>query len=224
MHLVYFLGIDGSGKTTHAEASVKWLKERGVKATVIHFYKNPTVKFLSTIKRKITRKSYIYIDESKKAYSKHLQRDVPAWTGKYDKNTQFSRIRPYLTLLDNIVYALTHILLKIIQGYDVVICDRFLFDYFLKYKLIGYSVKGLETIYRRLIPKYGICFDVSPKETYSKRRDLEPLSFSYYVEARNIYHKIAEEHEFPILDTTEQPFDVVQNEVNRYFVRVLGVL
>jgi len=196
-NVIYFCGIDGSGKSTHAEETVRIFSEKGVKIASEHFFKNPLVKSLSSIKRRVIA----HKKEETVTYSPEFKRRV--------KRHFLPKLRAYFVFVDNILYIGLKLLVHKLRG-EWTIADRFFYDYYLRLKLLGYNVKGLGFIYERLFPKYGVVFDVSPEIAYSRRREHPRW---YYEKARAKYLEIAEKNEYPVLKT-ERPFEVVQKELN----------
>lgn len=196
--VIYFCGIDGSGKTTHAKETVKIFSGRGVKITTEHFFKNPLVTFLSSVKRRFIG----WKKEETVTYSPDFTRHV--------KKHFLPKLRAYFILLDNLFYVGLKLLWHKLKG-EWVIADRFFYDYYLRLKLLDYNVKGLNTIYERLFPKRGVVFDINPKLAYLRRRE-HPMW--YYVKAREKYLELAEKHCYPVLQT-EKPFESVQEELNK---------
>ncbi len=198
--VVYFCGIDGSGKSTHAEETVNFFRGRGIRIVCEHFFKNPLVSFLSGIKRKAGISKREEVVTYSPEFEKHVKRHL------------LPKMRAYLVFLDNLFYIGSKILWHKLRG-EWVIADRFFYDYFLRLKLLGYNVRGLGGIYGRLFPKYGVTLDLAPQIAYRKRRE-HPVW--YYVKAREEYLKIAEKRKYPIF-RTDRPFNEVQREINKYF-------
>ena len=196
-NVIYFCGIDGSGKSSHAEETVRIFSEKGVKIASEHFFKNPLVKFLSNIKRKVIT----YKEEETVTYSPDFHRHV--------KRHFLPKLRAYFVFIDNVFYIGFKLLLHKLRG-EWIIADRFFYDYYLRLKLLGYNVRGLGFIYERLFPKYGVTFDVRPEIAYSRRREHPRW---YYEKAREKYLEIARKNGYPVLKT-ERPFEVVQEELN----------
>ena len=202
--VVYFCGVDASGKSAHAEETVRWLSGKGLNIVCESFFKNPTVAFFSNLKRRMRISKMEEAVTGSPRFEEHVKRHF------------WPKIRAYLIFLDNLVYIGPKLLWHKLKG-EWVIADRFFYDYFLRLKLLGYNVKGLEWVYRLLFPKYGIVFDISPELAYERRREHPKW---YYVKAREEYLRIAEEHNYPIL-RTDRPFEEVQKEINQYFEGIM---
>lgn len=197
--VIYFCGIDGSGKSTHAEETVKVFRDKGLKIVTEHFFKNPLVTPLSKIKNK----TKISKREETLTYTPQFERHV--------RRHLLPKFRAYLIFLDNLIYIGSKLLWHKLKG-EWIIADRFFFDYFLRLKLLGYKVRGLERIYRRLFPKYGVVFDVAPDIAFKRREEHPPW---YYVKARKEYLEISSRFNYPVL-RTDKPFDEVQVELKRH--------
>lgn len=102
-----------------------------------------------------------------------------------------------------------------------VICDRYFYDYYIRFKTLGYPVpKILEQLVYKLTPNPHLLmvFDVNPLISYRRRKGEHPLW--YYVHARKEYLKIACKKEAIVINT-ERPFDKIQEIINKVIEGVL---
>ncbi len=200
--IIVFTGIDGSGKTSHSKVTAEWLRMQGIDCVYYHFFRHPIVTSLSILKAKILRKP---VYGSKITYSSEFRRSL---------KRPSAMLRPLIQLIDNWVYIGSRLLLNILRG-RWVICDRYFYDYYIRFKCLGYIFpRFLEFIVYKLTPRPHllVVFDVNPLISYKRREGEHPIW--YYILARREYHRLARELGGVILNT-QRPFDVVQAILNK---------
>ncbi|MCD6514931.1 MAG: hypothetical protein J7L07_08395 [Candidatus Odinarchaeota archaeon] len=200
----YLGGTDGAGKTTHSRLLAKWFNEQGIPATPLHLFRNPILTLLS---KTIHRGTFVKGFDYSLAHRRRIKRSV------------FSRLRPYILLLDNLLYILIKVWAERIKGKRVVIADRHFFDYILRHKLLDYPTNGLEWIYKRLMPKHGAILDV-PIEVVLKRRVQHPVW--YHKKAKEEFKKLAKEKNYIIIDTSKS-IEYVHKKLRHYVLKCLGL-
>jgi len=200
---IAFLGIDGSGKSTHVKATFHTLKKAGIRAKVVPFNK------------------YIFLDKlaisfrGKRLTSKTIK-------GTYTvKLTPLRAIRPWLSFVDNLLYYI-YTSLYTLRGY-VIIYDRFIWSTFIKYKALGYPVNILLKMSFLIKPTYAIVLDipaeVSLQKIYSRKYHLRyPLYVLKYERLK--YLALAKRFKYPIIDS-RKPYSYVQNIIDREVLRML---
>jgi dTMP kinase len=188
---VAFLGIDGSGKSSHAAATKDWLKDRGYYCQLMPFHRYLFVERLSSSRKRVEEGSR--------------------------SNRKGNPLRAFVSLLDNL---LLHVLTAFGAGVEgkVVLYDRFIWSTHVKYKALRYPVRPLAFLYLLPRPKTAIVFDI-PVGRSLKVIDIRAQHTRYAPEIldseRNSYLQIAEERGYPILDSTRD-FGAVQNEIESY--------
>lgn len=200
----YLGGTDGAGKSTHSRLLAKWLNKHNIPATSLHLFRNPILSLLS--KAAHGGKAVRGID-----YSLAHRRRV--------KRSFLSRLRPYVLLLDNLLYITTKVWIERIKGKRIVVADRYFFDYILRHKLLGYPIDGLEWIYKRLMPRHGAILDV-PLEVVLKRRFQHPAW--YHKKAKEEFKKLAKEKNYAIFDTSKN-IDYVHRKLRLHVLKCLGI-
>ncbi len=202
--IIVFTGIDGSGKTSHSKVTAQWLRSRGIDCVYYHFFKHPIVTALSLLKARLT-KSPVYDYTSKITYTQEFRRGL---------KRPSAMLRPLIQLIDNWIYIGTRLIWNILRG-RWVICDRYFYDYYIRFKCLGYIYpKILEKIVYKLSPRPHllVVFDVNPLISYERRAGEHPIW--YYILARREYLRLARELGGYIVNT-QRPFNEVQEILNR---------
>jgi len=206
--IIVFTGIDGSGKSSHSKVTVEYLRSLGIDCVCYHFFKHPIVSALSILKAKIRRKpvrgcDYVYTEE----FRRGLRRPS-------------AFLRPILQYVDNWVYIGGKLILNMLRG-RWVICDRYFYDYYIRFKCLGYPIpRFLEFLVYKLTPRPSLLLvlDTNPLLSYERRKHEHPLW--YYVLARREYLKLAERMNGIVINTM-RPFDVVQVIINKVIEKTL---
>ena len=211
--LIVFTGMDGSGKTSHSRETENFLRGMGVNCITYHWFKHVLVSTISITYAKLLKKPIIT--------HKHA-RGRQVYTDKFRRRirTSVAIFRPLLQLLDNWIFIGTTLLINMLKG-RWVICDRYFYDYYIRFKVLGYPVpRIIEWLVYSLTPSPHllIIFDVNPLISYKRRREEHPLW--YYVYARKEYFKLAKTKKAVIINT-ERPFKEVQRTVNRLITKML---
>jgi dTMP kinase len=198
---VAFLGIDGSGKSSHAVVTGKWLEANGYPCTVMPFHRYLFVERLSAI--------------SSTARGRR---------GRGEKQV-FRRggnpLRPVLSLLDNLVLQLSSSLGCRLEG-RVVVYDRFIWSTYVKYKALGYPVRAISGLYLAPKPTFALVLDV-PVEKSLRVID-ERVAHIHYSRTvlhaeREEYLKIAKRRGYPVIDATAT-FEQVQARIEYHLQSV----
>jgi dTMP kinase len=198
---IAFLGIDGSGKSSHATATGDWLAERGYRCSVMPFHRYLFVERLSAISS--------------------AARGGSGKGGKYTFKRGGNPLRPVLSLVDNLVLQLTSSLGCRLEG-RVVIYDRFIWSTFIKYKALGYPVKPISWLYLSPKPTSAIILDI-PVEKSLHVID-ERVSHIHYPKhvlelEREEYLEIARRNGYRVIQASA-PFDEVQEKIQSHLAAV----
>jgi dTMP kinase len=207
---VALLGIDGSGKSSHAAVCGDWFRDRGYLVTSMPFHR------------------YLFVERLARISSSARGGSSPSRSssGRYSGRNP---IRPVLSLADNLVLQLWSSIGCRAEG-RVVIYDRFIWSTFIKYEALGYPVKPLSSLYLLPRPRSAIVLDV-PVDKSLKVIDERGATHIHYPREvleteRARYLSIARRNGYPIIDATEA-FDSVQMKIEQHltalFPQVRGV-
>ena len=198
---IVLTGCDGSGKSSHARETARWLNEQGIEATYFHFFRNPILKRLSLLKRSLTRVSEGEADTYTPEFRRHVRKHF------------LPKLRPFICYLDNWAYISYVFLKNMLKGRWVVV-DRYFYDFYVRFKCLGYPMPGfLKWLFTRAVlkPAIAITLDVRPEISSARRKD---NPYWYHVKARGEHARLSEELHHPKINT-ERPFEIVQEEINK---------
>ncbi len=195
---VALLGIDGSGKSSHASLTRRWLEERGYRSILIPFHR------------------YLFVETLSAARSSSRRQRT---------SRGGNPLRPLLSLVDNL---LLHFLSSFgcrVEG-TVVLYDRFIWSTYIKYLALGYPVRPLSIFYLSLRPRYAIVLDVpvgkSLKVISSREAHIRYPSSVLETE-RQLYIAIARKRGYPVIDSTRDS-DTVQNQIEQHLSTLFPVV
>jgi len=195
---IALLGIDGSGKSTHARELTKWLMNEGYKVKLVEFSR------------------YLFVDKlALKLRGQRITKETIS--GKYMPRLNLLRMmRPWLSLLDNILYLLLSYI-DVLRGY-IVIYDRYIWSTFIKYEALGYPVKPIKRIVMFIRPNYGILLDVPVHisiRRINERKYHLPYPSSILMKERVEYLKLALNFRYPIINTSVNSKNEVQHLIRK---------
>ncbi|NPB00200.1 MAG: hypothetical protein GXO10_02395 [Crenarchaeota archaeon] len=206
--IIVFTGIDGSGKSSHSKVTAEYLRSIGIDCVCYHFFKHPLVTALSVLKARLKRQP---VKGCQVVYTEEFRRGL---------RRPSAFLRPIIQFIDNWIYIGSRLIINMLKG-RWVICDRYFYDYYIRFKCLGYPIpKVLEFLVLKLTPRPSllIVLDTNPLLSYKRREGEHPLW--YYVIARKEYLKLAEKLNGVVINTM-RPFDVVQMIINRVIERTL---
>jgi len=198
--LVCFIGMDGSGKTTQAQALVESFNEKGVKSKYVHnrFQAFLTQPFITIGKELFFRKKGKFEDYDEFVVTR----------GKVLQNRLLYRAYQNLLLLDYSLRSVFRVTIPLMFGKNI-ICDRYIFDTIVDLAVdLEYSDSKIELMLNRLsrlFPKPDMIFlmDVPAEMAYERKDDIASLEFLR--ERRSIYLDIAKQREAVVVDSTSDP-------------------
>jgi thymidylate kinase len=204
---ICFIGIDGSGKTTHAQALLRALSERNL--NVIHVSPRSSLMYLLLPER--------------------LRRSVKGTHVRprnlmIQKMKVFPRVNIFMNFLivPTLMYVfLTYLLtIKPLLKKFVVVCDRYFYD--LLFSLFG--KKALLLV--GLIPKpyLGILLDLPVDQAFTRMHDMEDkrVPYDFYEKLRKWYIALAKQQGFLIVDSTDE-FEKVHKKILNFCIQRLGI-
>jgi dTMP kinase len=174
---VALLGIDGSGKSTHAEELEKWFKARGYYCTRVPFHR------------------YLFVDA--------LARRRESQDTKGERSGG-NPLRPFLSALDNIILLALTSFGRGIEG-RVVLYDRYIWSTFVKYEALGYPVKPLRWLYMLPKPKFAVVLDITVDKSLAVihgRPDHIRYRAEVLGEEKAEYARIAKSRNLPLIDAS----------------------
>jgi len=210
--LIVLSGIDGTGKSTHTKNICRWLKHNGIQCRIVRFHRYLFLDRLSKFRLRVRRERSIIRQSKNVPYGW-----IPAKTSK------LSFIRPYLALLDNVMLYLIEVIPALWKG-EYVVCDRFLWDNYVKHKMLGYYTRYLFRLSTIVKPKIGIILDL-PSEIAVERVAKRNYHYQYTVEQyefeRIEFRKIGKKLGYIIVNTN-QPSEKTWQEIENYLISAVN--
>ncbi len=191
---VALLGIDGSGKSTHAEQLEDWFKARGYYCTRVPFHR------------------YLFVDA--------LARRRESFGAKGERRGG-NPLRPFLSAIDNIILFTLTSFGRGLEG-RVVLYDRYIWSTYVKYQALGYPVRPMRWLYMLPRPKFAVVLDVTVDKSLAViqgRPDHIRYRSSVLGEERAEYAAIAKRRNLPLIDASRDR-DLVQKEIERHLAAV----
>jgi len=204
--VIVLSGIDGTGKSTHARNIYQWLKRRGKQCRIIPFYRYLFLDKVGGFRARVRGTTELI---------RRMKRRPRGWVPA--KTSKLSLIRPYLALMDNILLYLVKVVPAIWRG-EYVVCDRFIWDNYVKHKMLGYNTRHLLQLSTTIRPWAGIIFDLPSKvavERVGKRSFHYQYTKEQYDAERREFRRIAHRLGYPIINTNQPPEDTWR-EIERY--------
>lgn len=175
---VVLLGIDGSGKSTHAAKLEEWFKGRGYYCSLVPFHR------------------YFFVER----LAGRRRGDAAALGARRGGNP----LRPVLSAADNLLLALTTSFGRGLEG-RVVLYDRYIWSTYVKYEGLGYPVRPLRWLYLLPRPSFAVVLDV-PVEKSLGVIDSREEHIRYRREVlaaeRGAYLRIAAKRGLPVVDAS----------------------
>ena len=186
--MVYFAGVDGSGKTTVAESLCDSLQDDGLSCKYLwcgwRGFESPLFKpIASRIKKTLAKRG-----EAEKADEAH--NTLPLFG--------------YLTWLDYFVRVYPDVLASLLT-HDILIVDRYVYDVMAGLAGPDKHVSRLLFALFRLFPRPSIVFFISvpPEVAYERKDDIPSIDFLREVEQKNLNMLAACSAEVVMLDGTQ---------------------
>jgi len=203
--VIVLSGIDGTGKSTHAKKICEWLRQNGFTCRNVRFHRYLFLDKLSKFRLKVKREKV----------EKPRGKPPPGWIPA--KTSKFSFVRPYLALLDNFLLYALRVVPCVWRG-ECVVCDRFIWDNYVKHKALGYNAAFLFRFATFVKPNIGLIFDL-PSEVAVERVGQRDFHYQYKIEQyeaeRKDFRNIAEKLGYVIINTN-QPIQRTWIEVDNY--------
>ena len=208
---ICIIGIDGSGKTSHAKALAKSLKQKGLPCKYV--WARWTPQFLKPIQF-VLNKFYF---KSKSVYTSNYE-EYTKEKRKIIGNHVLGLIWQYLVLLDYFFQYLFKIRLPLLFR-QIIVCDRYIYDTMVDL-MVNFNFSGEETegnfmrYFLSLFTKPDLIFllDVPEVVACKRRGDLGLLN--YLTDRRKIYLELSHALQASVLDNSKNFAEVQSNIVN----------
>ncbi len=198
--LVAFMGPDGSGKTTTIHAVRDYLKAVGCNTRVV--YLGPWGGSLFHFKERLKRLNVDPYREDYKAYYAGKLSTKPGPLPFLKRMKLFVRSAIYYPLL--MIEMAARWQLRVLPGLRegrIVLADRYIYDMLVGYKNrpMDYHVR-LRRLLCRLYPRpdFGVLLDADPEIIFKRKPQLRT---GHLAMLRPIYHQVARQYGFVVLDT-----------------------
>jgi len=197
--VIVLTGIDATGKSTHARNISSWLKGKGIKCEILPFHR------------------YLFLGKLSNLKSGGKLSQATGNRAPIAKTSKFSLIRPYVALVDNVIFYILRVLPHIVKR-EYVVCDRFIWDNYVKHKALGYNTRFLFRLSTLIKPQISIVFDL-PAEIAFERVEKREKHVRYLIEQYEIerkeFKKIAMMLNYPVVNTNE-PIQQTWNRIEAY--------
>ncbi len=189
MVLICFTGIDGSGKTTHAKASIDYLTREGHRSTYVWAAHRPVLSY------------FFYAATRFLGFWKHAHDDRFKDPLELAPTKIRQRINPLWLLflyIDFQAIALIKVRIPLILG-RIVVSDRYVYDLVMELLLLNQYSTGFGQVLLRTVPKPDVTFLMDVPERIARSRHGRPIE--YLAKRRSMYLKLARAWKFVVLDT-----------------------
>jgi dTMP kinase len=191
MKIVTFSGLDGSGKTTQINLFKKYLKEQGLKYQVIHIVKNSIANKLLKPKKKKKSEAKLSCKPKNKNKSKGFFDDI-------DLCVLGVVLRKIALLIDAFLFRFSKLKYKKL---DVLICDRYFYDYLINIYYLEDEIEPLlPPFLRHLIvkPDLAVYFKIDPNEANQRKTD---QGLDYLIKKQKIFENLKKELGFKEIES-----------------------
>ncbi len=213
---ICFTGLDGSGKTTLAQALVTTLRGKGIESEYVYsrFQAVVAKPFMKLFKLLFLRGKDIFIDYN--GYSNRKKRVF--------RNRTLAISGLGLFLFDQFLHALFKIKIPLMLGKNIV-CDRYIYDTLITDIAVDFSysskkIARILKIYSFFLPKPDVVFllDVPEEIACSRKKDIP--SIDYLKDRREIYLDIGKQCNMVIMDGSKDPVQL-GNIIFGYLVPII---
>lgn len=198
---IAFLGIDGTGKSTHSKKICSWLNENEIRCIIIPFHKWMFAGFLK-------KKFGDYVDKGRE--KKSLKPYMPK------KYSMAAMLKPLVAFIDNLI--MFYLYKWKYRNYDILIFDRFICATLIKSKALNYNVEWLRPLWQNIKTDIGIVLDAPMQKsigTINERGDHILYTAGQLLGEREEYLEIAKKNGYPVFNTSGQ-LEIVNEEIKNY--------
>ncbi len=200
--IIAFMGFDGTGKTTTLRLVEEELVRRGFSTA------------------SVTGFEHLILDKVKKLFGvDKKQRQYDAGSGGGHSQLLF-KLWPLMVFVE---CWLTFLYFKFLRKEEIIIFDRYFYDWFLSFEKLGYSSKLARFLFLNLSPRpyLGLVFITDPEIAYQRKKGDHQDPLSEYEKQLTRYQELARGKKFSIIDTSSTPPGQVAAQVLRLVHRYL---
>ncbi len=196
--IIALMGFDGTGKTTTLRLVEEELVRRGLTVVSVpgfeHLILGKVKKFFG-------------------ASEKQRQYDVGAGGGR---GRLLFKLWPLAVYLE---CWLTFLYFKFFRSKEIIIFDRYFYDWLLSFEKLGYSSGLVRFLFLNCLPKpnLGLVFVTDPEIAYRRKKHDHADSLEEYEKQLTRYQDLARRQKFSMIDTSRTPVEQVA-------ARVLGLV
>jgi thymidylate kinase len=198
------IGIDGTGKTTHALGIIDYLQKSGYKCKYVWFGSPYFFSFPFMVICRLLGYTKTHYLANGTVVSEH----------QYYKNKSLSRLWPWVQFIDILISVDMRVKVPLLFGFAVV-CDRFVPDTLVELMTDVKDVGLHERLVGRLIiksmPKSSRLMLLDVNEKTALRRKNDVLGLGYLTRRRNEYLLISRDLRIPIVNGEAPLGDVKRN-------------
>lgn|GEM_PF-6212494 len=187
--IICFTGVDGTGKTTHAGALLKFLKDNGCSCVYVWGAFHPILSYTFFA---LTRLFGYWKIIRKNAFTNPLEH-APERIAK-----NFACVLRLLFFIDFQIKTLLKIRLPLLLGKNI-ICDRYFYDLLMELELINLSSKNFVYLMLRTLPQPLITFLMDANETAIKER--RNFSLKELQSKRKIFLRMGKSFNFVVINS-----------------------
>lgn len=192
--IIAFMGFDGTGKTTTLRLVEEGLVRRGVTVVSVPGFE------------------HLVLDKVKKFFGANKKQ------GQYDAGSGDGCGRLLFKLWPLMVFVecwLTFLYSRFLRKEEIVIFDRYFYDWLLSFEKLGYSSGLTKFLFSKLSPKpdLGLVFVAEPEIAHQHKKNDHKDPLAEYEKQFVRYQKLAEERKFSIIDTSRASVEKVAVQV-----------
>jgi len=211
--LVCMVGVDGTGKTTHARSLINEMRARGMRVHYVWCRGSPMfiLPFVQIFKRIAFRQSEISPISNEVLDSNPLKRRLLS-------RQLLSRVWRILLVFDAFLQVLVGVRVPVARG-RIVVCDRYIFDQMvdvaadLHFSRVQAQAWATSVVYR-IFPKPDLILllDLDEERAYARKSDSRPIA--EIASRRKIYLWLSQIAPMIVIDTSDS-FRLADQEIRR---------
>lgn len=209
---ICIIGVDGVGKSTHANLLVKKMQDMGVKTRYAHLRFFHIISLPLLLYARIKGYSKLITIENGEKMSYH-----------FFKNSSLLRtLYPITQLIDISIGCFFKVYLPLRFGF-LIICDRFIFDTIVDIMIstgdITFYTSKIASILSNLVPKNNLIINLSAAESVLRNRRIDVAHDLTLNKKVSYFHIISNHYNIPVIDTSDG-IEVIHNKILSLLVRI----